>query len=121
MTITGKIFIDNMRLHACHGVLEQERITGNDYVITLRVEYPVADSLQSDDVNDTLNYAHLADIIRQEMAVRSNLVEHVAGRIVGKVSLSYPEVTYIYIKVRKVAPPMHADCDGSGIELEWKK
>lgn len=121
MSIKGKIFIDNMRLHAYHGVLEQERITGNDYVISLRVEYPVSDCLQSDDVNDTLSYASLAEIVCQEMAVPSNLVEHVAGRIVHEVALSYPEVSYIYIKVRKIAPPMHADCDGAGIELEWQK
>lgn len=110
-----------MRLHAYHGVLEQERRTGNDYEVTLRVDYPADDCLVSDDVNDTLSYAILADIIREEMAVVSNLVEHVAGRIVRRITDSYPSASAVYIKLTKIAPPMHADCDGAGVELEWKR
>ena len=119
MALKGRIFIDNMRLRAYHGVMEQERVVGNDYVVSLRVEYPVGEALVSDDVNDTLSYAELAAIVRSEMSKSSALVEHVAGRIVTVIAERYPLVSYIYIKVCKIAPPMSVDCDGAGIEIEW--
>lgn len=112
------IFIDGMRLHAYHGVLEQEHRVGNDYVIDLRVDYPFEHAIDTDDLADTISYADLADIIRQEMAIASKLVEHVAGRIVRRIADSYPSASYIYIKVKKVAPPMKADCDGAGVVVE---
>lgn len=109
-----------MRLHANHGVLEQERVVGNDYEVTLRVDYPFEKALESDDIADTINYAHLSEIIKQEMAVPSKLVEHVAGRIVNAVKRNYPDTLFIYIKVKKIAPPMGIDCDGAGVCLELK-
>lgn len=114
----GTIFIENMRLHAYHGVMEQERIVGNDYSITLRVDYPIERATATDDVNDTINYATLAEIIRQEMSVPSSLVEHVAGRILHHIEESFPDAGTKYIRIIKIAPPMSVDCDGAGVEFE---
>lgn len=115
------VFIDQMKLHAFHGVLAQEHVIGNDYEVSLRVEYPFMKATETDLLADTISYANLADVVRKEMAIPSKLVEHVAGRIVRTLSLSYPTISYIYIKVKKIAPPMKADCDGAGVELEWQR
>ena len=106
-----------MRLHAFHGVCEQEHVVGNDYVINVTVTYPLDSACQSDDVNDTLNYAVLADIIRQEMAVSSSLLEHVAGRIAKTVMERFPLTEAITVDIMKVAPPMSVDCDGAGVRI----
>ena len=120
MALTGTIFIENMRLHALHGVLDQERVVGNDYSITLRVDYPTIEAAcESDDLADTISYASLAEIIKEEMAIPSALVENVAGRIVKKVRAAYPTVKHISIIIKKIAPPMQADCNGAGVELHW--
>ena len=50
---------------AYHGVMEQERIAGNDYVVNLRIKYPMEQAMLSDDVEDTLNYANVFEIISQ--------------------------------------------------------
>ena len=63
MLKSGQIFIDNMRFHARHGVLEQERLTGGDFVVSLSARYPLAAAAQSDDVADTLNYAVVYNIV----------------------------------------------------------
>ena len=31
----SKILLNNLRFHAFHGVLPQERVVGNDYVVSL--------------------------------------------------------------------------------------
>lgn len=118
--LNGTIFIDKLRLHANHGVLPQERIVGNDYLITLRVKYPFENACRTDELTDTISYADLADIIKSEMAVPSALVEHVAGRIVSKIRSTFPDTSYIYIKVSKIAPPMPVECESAGVELIYE-
>jgi dihydroneopterin aldolase len=53
------IYINDIRLHAIHGVLPQEQLTGNDYIVNIRIGYDIAIAFASDDVADTLNYAEV--------------------------------------------------------------
>ena len=59
------IHIDGIRLHARHGVLPQEQLTGNDYIINVRASYDISRAMQTDDVADTLNYAEVYNIIKE--------------------------------------------------------
>lgn len=111
------ITLTNVRFRALHGVLPQERRVGGDYLLTLRVGFDVSRAVQSDDVADTLNYATLYEMARQEMAIPSQLLEHVAGRIGQRVLSEWPEVTTVDLTLTKENPPMGADCDGASVEL----
>ena len=115
------IFLRNVRFHAFHGVLPQERQVGGDFLLSLRVEYPLAKAMESDDVADTLNYATLFDIAKREMDIPSQLLEHVAGRIVNAVMTAFPAVTSIDLELTKVNPPMGADSEGAGVFLKVKR
>lgn len=111
------VYVKDLRLHAFHGVLPQERLVGNDYVVNVTVEYPWLPATESDDVADTLNYATLTDIICSEMSVSSKLLEHVAGRLVEAICTEFPKTLGIRIDIRKVAPPISHDTDGCGVSL----
>ena len=114
---TSSIFIDALRLHAFHGVMEQERRVGGDFLVFLRVHYYIDKAMESDDVSDTVNYAELYELVRKEMAQPSNLLEHVAGRIARSVFQHFPQATAIDLRITKQNPPMGADCQGAGVEL----
>ena len=101
--------------------MAQERQVGGDFLLTLRVGYPLARAIESDNVADTLNYAMLFDLAKREMDVPSQLLEHVAGRIVKAITTAFPEVTSIDLELTKLNPPMGADCDGAGIFLKVKR
>ena len=115
--LTGRVFVKNIRLHAFHGVMPQERITGNDYLVSVSADCPLAVAAESDSVDDTLNYAHIYIIVKEEMALQSNLVEHVAGRIGRRVLAEFPLADNVRVEVVKLNPPMGAACDGAGVEL----
>ena len=115
------IFLRNVRFHAFHGVLPQERQVGGDFLLTLQVGYPFAKAMESDDVADTLNYATLFDLAKREMDIPSQLLEHVAGRIVKAITTAFPEVISIDLELTKVNPPMGADCDGAGVCVKVKR
>lgn len=111
------IYINGLRFHAFHGVMPQERLTGNDYSVDIRIGYDVSKAMVSDDVDDTVNYADIKKITDQEMSVPSKLVERVAYRIADRISRRYPSISSIDIKVTKLNPPFGADCKGAGVEL----
>ena len=113
------IRIEKLRIRAFHGVQPQERQVGGDFTVTLRIGYPWQRAMESDDVADTLDYAAVYRLVRSEMAVPSQLLEHVAGRITKKLLRQYPQITTIDLWLTKVAPPMGADCEGAGVELHW--
>lgn len=120
-TVSSYIHLRDVRLHAYHGVMEQERTVGNDYAIDLRVGYPIERAEETDDVADTLNYAELYGVVKREMAVASKLLEHVAGRIAKAIEREFPAATSIDLSITKINPPFGADCHGAGIELHTNK
>lgn len=115
----GYIHLRQVRFHAFHGVMPQERQVGTDFVLDLRVGYPLQQAMQSDDVADTLNYAALYDLVAREMQQPSNLLEHVAGRIAEAIGRTFPQVTSIDLTLTKQNPPMGADCEGAGVEIHF--
>jgi dihydroneopterin aldolase len=118
MRITSSyIILRNVRFHAFHGVMPQERKVGADFLVNLRVGYPLEQAMQSDEVGDTLNYAALYEVVKAEMMQPSNLLEHVVGRIADAIVKRFPQVTSIDLELTKQNPPMGADCDGAGVEI----
>lgn len=115
------ISLRNVRFHAFHGVMPQERRVGGDFLVNLRVGYPLEQAMQSDEVSDTLNYAALYEVVKTEMMQPSNLLEHVAGRIADAIVKHFPQVTSIDLALTKQNPPMGADCDGAGVEIHFIK
>ena len=114
------VYLKEIRFYAFHGVMPQEQLVGGEFMVSLRVAYPFEGAMESDDVTDTLNYAELYALVKEQMDIPSRLLEHVAGRIVKAIQMQYPQVTRIELKITKQNPPMGADCEGAGVEVIWK-
>ena len=115
--MSSKIYLRNVRFHAFHGVLPQEGIVGNDYLVNLVLDYDFSSAMQTDELQGTLNYAEVYQKVREEMAVSSKLLEHVAGRIAHRLFSDFPEIQKLQLSITKVNPPLGADSDGAGVEV----
>lgn len=115
--MSSKIYLRNVRFHAFHGVLPQEGIVGNDYLVNLVLDYDFSSAMKTDDLQGTLNYAEVYQKVREEMTVPSKLLEHVAGRIAHRLFSDFPEIQKLQLSITKVNPPMSADSDGAGVEV----
>lgn len=111
------ILLQGLQYHAFIGVGEQEQVVGNDYVLDLRLGYPFAAAMESDVVDDTLNYADVFNVVSEVMKQPSKLLEAVAGKIVKELCARYKRLESIDLKLVKRNPPMGADCDSTGVEL----
>lgn len=115
------ITLSRLRFHAYHGVLAQERLTGNDYEVSLRIGYDTGKAAETDDVADTINYAEAYGEVRQVMETPSRLIENVAGRIAERLFMRWQDITTVCVTVRKLNPPMGADCDGAEVEAHYAR
>lgn len=120
MVVTSQILLNSIRLYAYHGVMPQERVVGGWYTVSLTIDYPFSQALQSDDVADTLNYASVLDVVIREMKIPSNLIEHVAGRIVDALFAEFPLIEAVDILLTKENPPMGGDTMGASVRLSVK-
>lgn len=116
----GYISLRNVRFRAFHGVLPQERRVGGDFLVTVRIGYPLERAMETDNVDDTLDYSVLYALVEREMSEPSQLLEHVAGRIVKAITVSFPAATSVDLELTKLNPPMRADCEGATVEVHFK-
>ena len=120
-TLKSSITLKALRFYAYHGVLPQERTVGGDYEVTVKADVDLSQAMESDNVENTVNYADLYEVIRQEMAVPSQLLEHVAGRMARRILNDFPTVDMLHVEVVKLNPPMGADCQGAAVAIEVKR
>lgn len=111
------VCLQGVRFHARHGVLPQEQTVGGDFLVSARCEVDMTGAVGHDRLEGTLDYGALYRVIRREMDVPSQLLEHVAGRIGRAVFSEFPQVKSMDLTVTKLNPPMGADCAGAGVEL----
>ncbi|TDE31503.1 MULTISPECIES: dihydroneopterin aldolase [Flavobacterium] len=114
----GIIKLKNIRTYSYHGCLIEEGKIGSDYSVNLEIKTDLRKSSISDDLKDTVDYVLLNSIVEEEMAIRSNLLEHVANRIVTRIFREIPEISRIILQVSKLNPPIGGDVEAVTIEME---
>lgn len=117
----GTIKVENIRVYAYHGCLEEEAKIGSDYRVDMVAKADLENSSRSDQLSDTVDYVHLNLIAKQEMAIRSELLEHVAQRIMDRVLVEIPMVKKIKVAVSKLNPPIGGDVEQVTVVLSQKR
>lgn len=112
------IELKEMTFHAFHGVMEQERKVGNTYTVDLQLFFDFSQAMQSDDLNDTINYATVYEIIKEEMSIPSQLIEHLGGRIILNLQNKIPKIEKIRLRLAKKNPPMGGDLLEAAVVIE---
>lgn len=102
----GIIRVNNIRLYTNHGCLEEEAKIGSEYRIDVEVKADLQKSAKSDVLIDTVDYVHLNYIVKEEMAIRSELLEHVAQRILDRIFKEIQLVEEAEVSVAKINPPI---------------
>lgn len=102
----GLIQIENMEFYSFHGHFKEERIVGNKFLVDLTIETDMEVPSKSDNLKDAVNYQRLYEIIKQQMEMKSHLLEHIAGRILDSIYAEMEGIKKATVKVSKMNPPM---------------
>ena len=103
------IKLTDMQFFAYHGVMEQETKVGNNFVVNIYLDADLSQACETDNVEDTINYALVYDLVKVEMHEPSKLLEHVAMRIYKSLRTSFPQVTYLEVRLAKNNPPISGE------------
>ena len=121
MNNIGIIELEGMEFKAYHGCLPQEKVRGNNFIVDFRGELDLSAAVERDNLEDTLNYADIYDIVSEEMSIPSELLENVAGRIVKSIAARFPQLESFSIRVSKSKPPVDGIVQWSRVTLFHKR
>jgi dihydroneopterin aldolase len=102
----GIIQIENMEFYSFHGHFREERIVGNRFLVNLEIETDMSAPSQSDNLKDAVNYQRAYEIVKQQMEIKSYLLENIAGRILDALYAEMSGIRRATVKVSKLNPPM---------------
>ena len=97
--------LKQLRFFAHHGLYPEERKTGNEFEVNLSVSYPTNQGTITD-INETINYATLYELVRDDMNRPSGLLETAAMKIAATIKTVFPQTKRISITISKVHPPI---------------
>tara|TARA_Y100000813_G_scaffold70830_1_gene50195 strand:- start:84 stop:443 length:360 start_codon:yes stop_codon:yes gene_type:complete len=113
--------VENLKTYAFHGCMEEEKVIGSEYVVNIEAKCIVGEGAFNDDISKTVDYVDLARIAKEEMLIRSKLLEAVAKRIIDN---SFKEISFlnsISVTISKLNPPINADVEAVSVTLEEQR
>jgi len=96
-----------------HGVNPEETALGQKFGAELSVRLDTSRAGASDDVADTVSYAALYKLLRAEIEGEpSNLLEHLAARVVRKILEHDQRIERARLTITKLNPPLKGSTAG---------
>ena len=117
MDKTGILELVGMDFHAYHGCLDYEKKEGNLFTVDFRASFDMSGAADTDRLGETLDYGIIYGIVSREMEIPSDLLEHVAGRIVRAIEGRYPSLCFS-VRVSKKNPPVGGVASWSRVTLK---
>ena len=114
----GQIYLENIRTYSHHGCMKEETVIGSEYRVDLWVDADLTVASSSDDLKDTPDYVVLHQIVVKEMKIPSQLLEHVAQRIIERIRSTVKDLDHIQVRVSKINPPVGGDVQSVSVLLE---
>ncbi len=111
----GTILLENMKFYAFHGVLPEEQIVGNTYTVTVKLSFDFSKAAKEDTLGDTINYAEVYELVKNEMQQKSKLIEHVAQRISKRIREQFPQIKSLEVQLSKHNPPLSGEVEKSTV------
>ena len=114
------ITVEGIRLYAYHGHLPGEAKLGGHFIVNVWVTADTSEVEKTDDLNDTVDYAKIIAIVKEQMAIRSDMIEHPTKRIVDAI-LPFNNVQKVKVEVEKIQPPINASFDKISVTIKGEQ
>jgi 7,8-dihydroneopterin aldolase/epimerase/oxygenase len=113
-----KLLINGLDIWARIGVTAAEREVGQWLVATIEVGFDLSPAGRSDDLNDTLSYADIAQTIHEVGSTTTcNLLEYMAEQMVEAVLSGFPGAAWVRLQLVKRPPPVGLTMQSAGVEI----
>jgi dihydroneopterin aldolase len=114
-----KIIIQDLEIHARHGVLSQEKELGQLFIISLEIGANLEVAGQSDNLTQTIHYGDICRDVEAAMkAVNFNLIEAAAFHIIKILFRDYPLIDSVKVILKKPWAPIAKHLGYVAVEME---
>lgn len=117
----GIIRVQDIKIHTNHGCMEEEKKIGSDYVVHVELTTDLEASAVSDNLKDTVDYVAIYSIVKEEMGIRSKLLEVVVERIIRRILNEHSSVETLSVEVQKINPPIGGEVGYVSVERNRKR
>lgn len=105
----GLMEVNGIRVYAFHGCLQEEGRIGGNFRVDVSVEGDFGLAETGDHLADTVDYGRVTAIVKEQMAIRANLIEHVARRILVALQAEWQQPYSWTVRLVKERPPINGD------------
>lgn len=107
--MSDQIILTGIHGFGYHGLLESERETGQDFYVDLSLSVDLTAAAISDSIEDTVNYAVIAELVVEEITSNPvNLIEKLGARIAERVLNQHIKIVSVVVTVHKPQAPVVA-------------
>lgn len=111
---------EKLFLFARHGLLEQEEVLGQRFFVDAEMEVEAGDALETDDIENTVDYGVAFAVIEKRRRQRRYLIEALANDIAKALRARYPQIVWLKITVRKPSAPVPGILDYAQVSVEHR-
>jgi 7,8-dihydroneopterin aldolase/epimerase/oxygenase len=99
------IHLHNLIFFAHHGLYEQEKILGNEFVVNVDIEHlPITENINN--IHQTINYVLVYNLVKQRMAEPTDLLETIAQDLCTVIFNQFKLAQKVSISITKKHPPV---------------
>ena len=102
----ANISIEGMEFFSYHGCFAEEQVIGTRFIVDIVMELNVEEASINDDLKTTVDYQKVYVLVKEQMEIRSKLLENVCWRIITAVKSQFPQIDKIKVNVSKMHPPI---------------
>lgn len=106
-----------MEFHAFHGCMDHEQMLGNTFIVSICMELDTTLAGRTDELEHTLNYQLVYNLVKEQMEIYSKLIEQVGQRILEKIFSEFTQIKKLEVKLSKLNPPLGGKVERVTIEL----
>lgn len=119
---TYTITLKNCAFFARHGVLAEENVLGQRFFVDAELEVDVGDALQTDRVEQTVDYGVAFSLIETIVTGRQRkLIEALALDVAKALCEHFPQIVRAAITVRKPSAPVQGVLDYAEVRVEHRR
>lgn len=118
------IEIKGLHVFANHGVLEEEKRSGQEFIVDAKLYSNLCKPAFEDSINSSTNYASVCETISNYMKSRTfDLIEKVSYELTKEILITYPLVDEVDITLHKPNAPIELEFDDVMVNISnmWNR
>lgn len=113
------VALKDVKCYAFHGFYPEEQLTGVYFLVDAEVSF--SSHADTENIESTVNYEVINQIILEEMGIARKMLETVVSRILNRLVSNYSFVISARVSIKKLNPPMPGEVGHSFVQLSYQK